>query len=147
MAIALIWDEHGRDTLQFSNTLGFFRRHRTWYLEGISYLSTDLLVELLGNPNIVRQQIAVPAIFALSQNYPNPFNPLTQITYSVPKASDITLKVYDILGREIVVLVNERKQAGEYKVTWNAQGVPSGVYFYRIVAGDFIETKKMVLIR
>jgi hypothetical protein len=85
--------------------------------------------------------------FRLSPNYPNPFNPSTQITYSVPKATNATLKVYDVLGREIAVLVNERKQPGEYKVTWNAEGVPSGVYFYRLVAGDFIGTKKMVVMK
>jgi hypothetical protein len=88
-----------------------------------------------------------PIHYDLSQNYPNPFNPSTQITYSIPKATDVTLKVYDVLGREIAVLVNERKQPGEYKVTWNAEGVPSGVYFYRIVAGEFVETKKMMVRR
>jgi len=80
-------------------------------------------------------------------NYPNPFNPTTQITYSVPKATDVTIKIYDVLGREIALLVNERKQAGEYTVGWNAAGVPSGVYFYRIVAGEFVETKKMLVIK
>ena len=89
----------------------------------------------------------LPQSFELYQNYPNPFNPQTQITYSVPKATDVTIKIYDVLGREIAVLVNERKQPGEYKATWNAEGLSSGVYFYRIVAGEFVETKKMVIIR
>ena len=89
----------------------------------------------------------LPEVATLEQNYPNPFNPSTQINYSIPKATNVTLKVYDVLGREIATLVNERKQSGAYKVTWNAEGVPTGVYFYRIVAGEFIETKKMVLIR
>jgi hypothetical protein len=84
--------------------------------------------------------------FRIGQNYPNPFNPTTQITYSVTRASNVTLKVFDVLGREIAVLVNERKQAGEYKVSWNAEGVPSGVFFYRIVAGEFTQTKKMLVI-
>jgi len=89
----------------------------------------------------------IPSNFILEQNYPNPFNPSTQINFSIPKATNVTLKVYDVLGQEVAVLVNERKQAGEYNVTWNAADVPSGVYFYRIVAGEFVETKKMVLIR
>ncbi len=88
-----------------------------------------------------------PCKYSLNQNYPNPFNPSTQINFFVPKAIDVTLKVYDVLGREIAVLVNERKQHGEYNVTWNVEGVPSGVYFYRIVAGDFIQTKKMVVVK
>ena len=92
-------------------------------------------------------QKRIPKYFTLSQNYPNPFNPLTQITFSVPKATNVTLKVYDILGQEIALLVNERKQAGEYNVTWNAEGVTSGVYFYRIVAGGFIQTNKMVVVK
>lgn len=88
-----------------------------------------------------------PLYFSLSHNYPNPFNPSTEITYSIPKATDVTLKIYDLLGREVALLVNERKPAGEYTLNWNAAGLPGGVYFYRIVAGEFIETKKMVAIR
>ena len=103
------------------------------------------LSEIIDNVNISSKDI--PPIFALQQNYPNPFNPSTQISFSVPKATDVTLKIYNVLGREVALLVNERKQAGEYKVTWNAEGVPSGVYFYRIVAGDFVETKKMVVVK
>jgi uncharacterized protein (TIGR02145 family) len=97
--------------------------------------------------NQIDDENNIESMFILYQNYPNPFNPLTQITYSIPKATNVTLKVYDILGQEIAILVNERKQTGEYNMTWNAEGVPSGVYYYRIVAGDFIETKKMLLIR
>jgi hypothetical protein len=85
--------------------------------------------------------------FALSPNYPNPFNPQTKISFSVPKESFITLKVYDVLGREVATLVQDTKQQGEYTVTWNADNVPSGVYFYKLLAGDFVETKKMVLMK
>jgi len=69
------------------------------------------------------------------------------MTFSVPKATNVILKIYDVLGQEITLLVNERKQPGEYNVTWRADGVPSGVYFYRIVAGEFVETKKMVVMK
>lgn len=85
--------------------------------------------------------------FALRQNYPNPFNPSTQISYSTPRQGNVELKIYDVLGREISTLVHEKKQPGEYTVEWNAVNVPSGVYFYRLVAGDFVQTKKMILMR
>jgi hypothetical protein len=102
---------------------------------------------ILSSTGIEGCESVQPLTFSLNQNYPNPFNPLTQITFSVPKATNVTLKVYDILGQEIALLVNERKQAGEYNVTWNAEGVTSGVYFYRIVAGGFIQTNKMVVVK
>jgi uncharacterized protein (TIGR02145 family) len=89
----------------------------------------------------------LPKEFFLSKNYPNPFNPQTKISFSVPKESFITLKIYDLLGREVATLVQDKKQQGEYSVTWNADNVPSGVYFYKLLAGDFIETKKMVLMK
>jgi hypothetical protein len=85
--------------------------------------------------------------FNLEQNYPNPFNPTTVISYQIPQQGFVTLKVYDVLGREIVTLVNEEKPAGEYEVEFNAANLPSGIYFYRIRAGSFINTKKMVLLR
>jgi hypothetical protein len=85
--------------------------------------------------------------FALRQNYPNPFNPTTVISYQLPVNSYVTLKVYDLLGSEVATLVNERKDAGQYSVQWNASAMPSGIYFYRIHAGDFVETKKLLLLK
>jgi hypothetical protein len=85
--------------------------------------------------------------YNLFQNYPNPFNSTTAIKYSVPQRSNVTLKVYDILGNEIVTLVNEEKQTGTYEITWYAESLPSGVYFYQLRAKDFVETKKMVLMK
>jgi len=85
--------------------------------------------------------------FILEQNYPNPFNPSTKIKYSIPQTSNVIIKVYDILGNEIETLVNEEKQTGTYEVTWYAENLPSGVYFYRLQAGSFVETKKMVLLK
>ena len=89
----------------------------------------------------------IPVRFTMEQNYPNPFNPNTTIKYQIPKLSSVTLKVYDVLGNEIATLINEEKQAGTYKLTWNAENLPSGVYIYRIQAGVFIQTKKMILMR
>ena len=89
----------------------------------------------------------VPSSYLLKQNYPNPFNPTTNITFALPKAGDVTLKVYDMSGKEVAVLVNEFKNAGSYLVGFNAANLPSGAYFYRIVSGGFIETKKMLLVK
>jgi len=96
----------------------------------------------------------VPTEFALHQNYPNPFNPSTAIEFSVASASGgtgdrtkVTLKVYDVLGREVATLVNESLQPGRYKLTFDATGLASGVYLYRLRAGEFTQTKRMMLLR
>jgi polyhydroxybutyrate depolymerase len=88
----------------------------------------------------------VPTRYSLDQNYPNPFNPSTTISYDLPKAANVTLKVYNTLGQLVASLVDEHKEAGSYQVQWNAN-VPSGIYFYRLQAGEFVETKKMILLR
>jgi Arylsulfotransferase (ASST)/Secretion system C-terminal sorting domain/Bacterial Ig-like domain len=90
---------------------------------------------------------SLPQNYFLSQNYPNPFNPSTIINYEIPKSSLVKLKVYDILGRELVVLVNEVKPAGRYKIIFNASNYSSGVYFYKIEAGNFSKINKMVLLK
>ncbi len=88
-----------------------------------------------------------PEVFYLSQNYPNPFNPATTIKYSIPASSFIQLKVYDVLGNEISTLINEEKSSGNHEVTFDAAGLPSGIYFYTIEAGLFTESKKMILLK
>ena len=88
-----------------------------------------------------------PERFSLGQNFPNPFNPSTTIKYSIPKNSLVRLKVYNILGEEVAILVNEEKPVGTYEVKFNATNLPSGVYFYRLQAGSFVETKKMIIIK
>ena len=89
----------------------------------------------------------VPAGFVLEQNYPNPFNPTTTITYQLQAVSNVTLIVYDLLGRPVATLVNERQTAGRYSVKFDAGELPSGVYFYRLQAGSFVHTKKMILLQ
>lgn len=89
----------------------------------------------------------LPTSFSLNQNYPNPFNPTTTINYSVPKSGFVTLKVYDVLGREVTTLVNENKPIGNYSVQINASKLVSGIYFYRMQAGDFVQTKKLILLK
>jgi hypothetical protein len=88
-----------------------------------------------------------PKTFLLEQNYPNPFNPSTTIRYQLPVASEVKLEVYDVLGKKIATLVNERQSAGSYQVVWNASGLSSGTYFYRLQAGTFVETKKMIMVK
>jgi len=82
----------------------------------------------------------------LLQDYPNPFNPSTTIKFELPKTSYVRLSVFDILGREVSVLVNERKNAGSYEVKFNGSNFASGVYFYRLQAGSFVQTKKRLLL-
>ena len=89
----------------------------------------------------------LPNNMSLSNNYPNPFNPSTKIEYKIPETGRVLLKVYDLLGREVVTLVNEEKPAGSYDITFDANKLPSGVYYYRLASENFIETKKMVLIK
>ena len=95
----------------------------------------------------IDEKSGVPSSFTLFQNYPNPFNPTTVINYQLSVNSDVTLKVYDILGRLVNTLIEERQTAGAHSVTFNASSLSSGVYFYRLAAGSYVETKKMILIK
>jgi hypothetical protein len=91
--------------------------------------------------------LPLPISFALHQNYPNPFNPTTTIRYELPKASIVTLSVFDILGREVSVLVNERRDAGSHEVNFCARNLASGVYLCRMQAGDFVQLRKLLLVQ
>ncbi len=93
------------------------------------------------NPN------GTPETFQLLQNYPNPFNPTTVISYRLPIVSNVRLVVYDLLGREVSVLVNERKSSGSHEVKFDGSGLASGIYFYRFQAGDFLQTKRLVVLK
>ena len=89
----------------------------------------------------------IPDSYSLYQNYPNPFNPVTRINYSIPHNGSITLKVYDILGREIAELVNEYKKAGNYNVSFDGSKLASGLYIYKLVTSDFTDVKKMIFVK
>ncbi|RPI18496.1 MAG: T9SS C-terminal target domain-containing protein [Ignavibacteriae bacterium] len=111
-------------------------------------------VQVLQNDLIGVQSISneVPISYALSQNFPNPFNPSTKINFSIPRTDNVMLKIYDINGQEVYTLVNEKLNAGKYSATWNSvndrgNSVASGVYFYKIISGDYVEAKKMILVR
>jgi hypothetical protein len=88
-----------------------------------------------------------PEEFSLHQNYPNPFNPSTTINYDLPKESRVSLKVFDTLGREVATLVNEDQKAGYKSTVWNGAGLASGIYYYRLQAGDFTATRKLLLLK
>ncbi len=105
-------------------------------------IDLDLVTNAGGNENQT-----ITSSFQLEQNYPNPFNPSTSLKYTVSSPQSVLLKVYDVLGNEVATLVNEEKPAGTYEVEFNANGLTSGVYFYRLKSGDFFETKKMVFLK
>lgn len=103
-------------------------------------------VDLSTTP-VKQTQGVVPSVFVLFQNYPNPFNPSTTISFDIPKRSQVRLVVYDVLGREVKTLVDGDKPAGSYQVTFDASGLPSGVYFYRLTSGSFAATKKLMVVK
>jgi ligand-binding sensor domain-containing protein len=116
--------------------------------QGYLYAATDSgIFRSTGVVSGIHQNTEIPSSFNLYQNYPNPFNPTTVISYQLSAVSNVTLKVYDVLGREVETLVNEKESEGAHSVNFNASTLPSGVYFYRLAAGDYVETKKMVLIK
>jgi hypothetical protein len=100
-----------------------------------------------GNLSAVNDIGTIPEKFALEQNYPNPFNPSTIINFSLAKSGQATLSVYDVLGRQVSELVNERREAGVHEVKFDGSGLSSGVFFYRLQAGDFVQTRKLMLLR
>jgi len=109
---------------------------------------TQFLVTLVRNVIGIHQISAeIPNRFALFENYPNPFNPVTNIKFQLPRVSNVKVTVYDITGKEASVLVNEELNAGTYKADWDATNFSSGIYFYRIEAGSFSDTKKMVVLK
>jgi flagellar hook assembly protein FlgD len=89
----------------------------------------------------------IPKTFALEQNYPNPFNPGTNIKFQLPKSEFVTVTIFDMLGKKVATLVNEQKEAGYYDIKFDGTNYASGMYFYKIEAGNFTDTKKMILIK
>jgi hypothetical protein len=113
-----------------------------------------VLVVGTGTPTSVKETHQMPTVFSLEQNYPNPFNPSTVISYHLPAGqaglpviSKVTLKIYDVLGREVATQVNEEQSAGWKEVQWNASGVSSGIYFYKLTAGKYVDVKKMSVVK
>ena len=113
----------------YTNSIGF------WYLSSDYLTSVDPMSNLL------------PAEYWLGQNYPNPFNPTTTIRFGLPRRSHTTLKLFDLLGRETLTLMDAQLKAGEHEVVLNAQDISSGVYIYRIQAENFVQTRRLVLLK
>jgi subtilisin family serine protease len=111
----------------------------------LNVYNSILLIQGLTGTEIIAGTI--PGEYQLYQNYPNPFNPATLIKYNIPEAAFVTLKVFDALGREAKVLVNQEMKPGRYDIIWNAKDYPSGLYFYKLSAGNYSETKKMILVK
>jgi hypothetical protein len=109
----------------------------------------EIVLKGIGSDNTVNvdDKSYLPLVFSLEQNYPNPFNPSTIINYQLPLNSNVSLIVYDLLGRKIATLVNEQKPAGNYEAEWNASNLPSGFYIYRLRIGNFVQMKKMILLK
>jgi len=99
------------------------------------------------NSNPGNNNINIPTEYSLLQNYPNPFNPTTTISYDIPNDGNVKIKIFDITGREIQTLVNEMKLAGEYRIIFDGSNLASGVYFYKIETGSFVQNKRMLLIK
>ena len=112
-----------------------------------NFSRNDASLNLTKNNNVSKTEIIKPASFELSQNYPNPFNPTTAIRFSIPTSEKVTLKVYNIIGEEVITLVNEIKSAGTYNIIFNGRDIASGVYLYKLITPEFVETKKMLLIK
>ncbi len=103
--------------------------------------------DFVGYSTAIKQENTSPKTFSVEQNYPNPFNPSTKIVYSIPHISNVTLKVFNILGQQVKTLVNQTQSQGTYTVTFNASSLPSGIYFYSLEAGDYTQVKKMILLK
>jgi hypothetical protein len=115
--------------------------------ENSKVISGFLAYKSSGITDVSDDQGIIPTVYKLNQNYPNPFNPSTIINYQIPEEGFVTLKIYDILGDEVKILVNENKSAGSYNIRLDASGLASGMYIYRLTAGNYVSTKKMLMIK
>jgi Secretion system C-terminal sorting domain len=151
VAVSTAKHEQANPTLVSNGNSGAIILWTDWRNYSNNNSGGDLYVQLVsggGSLSSVRTSSSQnPVAYALSQNYPNPFNPATMIQFSVAHAGVVTLKVYDMLGREVATLVNQQLAPSTYSVTWNASNFASGVYFYRLQAGNFVEIKKLMLMK
>ncbi|HTR82209.1 MAG TPA: T9SS type A sorting domain-containing protein [Bacteroidota bacterium] len=130
---------NGNEDYIFFNSNGYL-----YQFQGYEVRFTYDLATIAG---VQQTNVSIPSGFALLQNYPNPFNPTTNLRFTIADFRFVSLKIFDALGREVAILVNETKKPGQYTVQWDGSGAASGVYFYTLRAGSFIQTKKMVLIK
>ena len=119
---------------------------RSDFVSAIGLLNCGVLCAA-GEDNVSHNNQHLPKEYSLNQNYPNPFNPQTKIEYSIPKDDFVTFKIYNLLGREVMILENEYRKSGSYKITFDGANLSSGVYYYKISAGNFEQVRKMILIK
>ncbi len=149
----LTWLQQSSGTNNWLQAVHFIDGNTGWAVgEGNTILKTtdggiNWFQQSIGTTNTEEEKNNMPAQFVLEQNYPNPFNPTTSIRYQVSGSSNVSLEVYDVLGKEVTTLVNEEKPTGTYKVSFNASELSSGIYFYKLQAGSLVETKKMILMK
>jgi hypothetical protein len=133
------------------NGIGWYNRADPSYASGRTPSYENLLLTAsIAVPTAVNEAATrtnVPQQYGLAQNYPNPFNPSTSIKFQLPSKEWVTLKIYDIIGREVATLANGIREAGNYTVQWSAANLSSGVYWYRLTAGTFVQTNKMLLLK
>ncbi len=142
------------DSNQDESIVSTLDKYNDLIIDGYTYAEYDntlaptfVIKYSLGPTGIKNEQSNIIKSFKLYQNYPNPFNPSTSIRYSLPESSNIKIEIYNVLGIKIKTLVNRFKHSGNYKVKWNADGFASGIYFYRLQAGSYVKTKKMLLLK
>ncbi|MEO8399177.1 MAG: T9SS type A sorting domain-containing protein [Ignavibacteriaceae bacterium] len=138
--------------ISYTDSIGFNALHALEWNDwlGISRYLAGCIIDNKTYGSIITDinyQNNTALLFSLSQNYPNPFNPTTKIEYSIPKTSFVKLKVYDILGKEVITLVNEEKSIGNYSIEFNGNNLSSGIYFYKIQAGNYSSVKKIILLK
>jgi hypothetical protein len=144
-----LWNNDGKGyaySLDHTNASTFQSNVNNYISQGFKPIMVDVYDDDWVNPDAVEDE-SQPSGFYLRQNFPNPFNPTTTIQYEIPQRSFVTLKVYDLLGEEVAILANEEKSAGNYEVSWDAADLPSGVYFYRLQAEGFVQSKKLMILR
>ncbi len=140
-----MWNSNNNQWEQYSATLDTVNNSVTTQVSSsaiFALFSSDVMTDIADNPIVT-----LPNRIVLNQNYPNPFNPSTEITFSLPTASDIKLEVYNTLGQKVTRLLEGRYNAGVHQVTWDGSESASGVYFFKLITGDFMETKKMLLLK
>ena len=138
------WTQQQTSITSTLNSLSFVNAQTGWAVG----VNGRILKTTTGGITFIKQvSNEIPSVYKLDQNFPNPFNPSTNIKYQIAKSSFVQLKIFDVLGKEVGSLVNEQQKPGIYEVSWNASGYPSGIYFYKVIAGTFTGAKKMVVVK
>lgn len=142
-----LWDVNVLDNMDFDSVKDLqSAMNATTLAEGVATVNCPI-VEIAFTTDVKQEDNSRPDQYVLNQNYPNPFNPSTKISFSIPERQNVSLKIYNSLGQEVAVLVNNSLNAGNYSVEWKANNTASGIYFYQIITNNFIQSRKMILLR